>query len=127
MVQEFEGVISSCFTIVEIEHSPRGQKTHAVTVEFSGTKKVRESRCPAVTVSVTEWYCQVNDIQTAQPIDGFIPFVLGHDLGARHRMPFTKCPRTKLAIVNRSRQVPSQLEQISYHAINCKKALSLSS
>ena len=72
MVQEFEGVISSCFTIVEIEHSPRGQKTHAVTVEFSGTKKVRESRCPAVTVSVTEWYCQVNDIQTSQPIDCYI-------------------------------------------------------
>ena len=33
---------------------PCGQKTHAATVEFSGTKIVRESSCPQVTVSVTE-------------------------------------------------------------------------
>jgi hypothetical protein len=72
-------------------------------------------------------YCQLNDIQSAQPIDGFIPLLSGHDLGARHLMPFTKCSRAKLAIVNRSSQVPSQSEQISYHAINRKKALSLSS
>ena len=46
-------------------------------------------------------------------------------LGARHRLPFTECPRTKLAIVNRSRQMPAQSEQIPYYAIYCKKALSL--
>jgi hypothetical protein len=72
-------------------------------------------------------YCQLNDIQTAQPIDGFIPLLFGHNLGARHFMPFAIFPRAKLAIVNRSRQVPTQSEQISYHAINRKKALCLSS
>ena len=29
-------------------------KTHAATFEFSGTKRVWESSCPQVTVSVTE-------------------------------------------------------------------------
>ena len=72
-------------------------------------------------------YCQVNEIETVQPIDGYIPLLSGHNLGARHRLPFTECPRTKLAIVNRSRQMPTQPEQIAYHAINRKKALSLSS
>ena len=38
------------------------------------------------------WYCQLNDIQTAQPINGFIPLLLGHDLGAGHLLPFTECP-----------------------------------
>ncbi len=33
---------------------PHGQITHAATVEFSCTKRVRESGCPKVTVSVTE-------------------------------------------------------------------------
>ena len=47
----------------------------------------------------------------------------GRELGARHRLPFTICPRTKLAIVNRSRQMPAQSEQIAYHTINRKKAL----
>ena len=47
------------------------------------------------------------------------------ELGARHRLPFTECPRTKLAIVNRSRQMPAQSEQIPCYAIYCKKALSL--
>jgi len=47
----------------------------------------------------------------------------GRELGARHRLPFTECPRTKLAIVNRSRQMPAQSEQIAYHTINRKKAL----
>jgi len=55
-------------------------------------------------------YCQLNDIQTALPIDGFIPLLLGHDLGARHLLPFTECPRAKLAIVNCSRQMPAQSE-----------------
>jgi len=32
----------------------------------------------------TKRYCQLNDIQTAQPINGFIPLLSGHDLGARH-------------------------------------------
>ena len=73
------------------------------------------------------WYCQVNNIQTAQPIDHFILILLNHVLGARHRLPFTECPRTKLAIVNRSRQVPTLSEQIAYYTINCKKALCLSS
>ena len=36
------------------DQSPRGQKTHAATVEFSGPKRVRESSCSQVTVSVTE-------------------------------------------------------------------------
>ena len=72
-------------------------------------------------------YCQLNDIQTAQPIGGFIPLLSGHDLGAGHLLPFTECPRAKLTIVNRPRQVPTQSEQISYHAIHCKEALSLSS
>jgi len=71
-------------------------------------------------------YCQVNDILTSQPIDGYIPLLSGHNLGACHLLPFTKCPRAKLAIVNRTRQVPTQPEQIAYHAINRKKALSLS-
>ena len=31
----------------------RDQKTHAATIEFSGAKRVRESSCPPVTVSVT--------------------------------------------------------------------------
>jgi len=31
-----------------------------------------------------------------------------HELGARHHLPFAKCPRAKLAIVNRSYQVPCQ-------------------
>ena len=74
-----------------------------------------------------EGYCQVNEIETAQPIDGYIPLLSGHNLGARHRLPFTECPRAKLAIVNRSRQMPTQPEQIAYHAINRKKALCLSS
>ncbi len=72
-------------------------------------------------------YCQLNDIQTALPIDGFIPLLFGHDLGARHLMPFTECPRAKLAIVNRSRQMPTQSEQIAYNAINGEKALRLAS
>ena len=72
-------------------------------------------------------YCQVNEIETAQPINNYIPLLSGHNLGARHRLPFTECPRAKLAIVNRSRQMPTQPEQIAYHAINRKKALSLSS
>ncbi len=72
-------------------------------------------------------YCQLNVIQTSQPIGSFTPFLSGHDLGARHLLPFTKCPQPKLAIVNRSRQVPTQSEQIAYYAINRKKALSLSS
>jgi len=72
-------------------------------------------------------YCRVNDIRTAQPIDGFIPLKSGHDLGACHLLPFTECPRAKLAIVNRSRQAPTQSEQIAYHAVHRKKALSLSS
>ncbi len=71
-------------------------------------------------------YRQVNDIQTAQLIDRFILLLLNYVLSARHRLPFTKCPRTKLAIVNRSRQMPAQSEQIPYYAIHCKKALSLS-
>jgi hypothetical protein len=33
---------------------PRGQKTHAATVEFSGSKRLRESSCPQFIVSVTE-------------------------------------------------------------------------
>ena len=33
---------------------PRGQNTHTGTVEFLGTKRVRESGCPQVTVSVME-------------------------------------------------------------------------
>lgn len=70
-------------------------------------------------------YCQVNDIQTAQPIDGFIPLLLGHNLGARRLLPFTECPRAKFAIVNRAHQVPAQPELIAYHAINRKKTLSL--
>jgi len=70
--------------------------------------------------------CQVNDIRATQRIDGFIPLLFGQHLGAGHLMPFTKCPRAKLAIVNRSRQVPTQPEQIAYQAINRKKALSLS-
>jgi len=73
------------------------------------------------------WYCQVNEIETAQPIDSYIPLLSGHNLGVCHLLPFTKCPRAKLAIVNRSRQVPTQSEQISYHTINREKALSLSS
>jgi len=52
-------------------------------------------------------YCQVNVIQTSQPIDSFTPSLSGHNLGTRHLLPFTKCPRAKLAIVNRSRQVPT--------------------
>ena len=32
--------------------TPCGQKTHAATFEFSGTKRVWESSCPQVTVSV---------------------------------------------------------------------------
>jgi hypothetical protein len=72
-------------------------------------------------------YCQLNDIQTALPIDGFIPLLFGHDLGARHLLPFTECPRAKLAIVNRSRQMPTQPEQIAYNAINGEKALRLAS
>ena len=32
-------------------------------------------------------YCQLNEIQTAQPINGFIPLQLGHNLGARHHLP----------------------------------------
>ena len=70
--------------------------------------------------------CQLNDIQTAQRIDGFIPLPLGYSLSAGHLLAFTKCPRTKLPIVDRSRQMPAQLEQIPYHAIHCKEALSLS-
>jgi len=70
-------------------------------------------------------FCQVSDTETAQAIDGYIPLLLGHDLGARYRLPFTECPRAKRAIVNRSRQMPTQPEQIAYHAINRKKALSL--
>jgi hypothetical protein len=34
--------------------TPRGQNTHTATVEFSGTKRVRESSCPQATVSVME-------------------------------------------------------------------------
>jgi len=71
------------------------------------------------------WYCQVNDIQTEKPIVSPIPLLSGHDLGARYHLPVTKCPRAKLAIVNRSRQVPTQPEQIAYHAIDRKKALRL--
>ena len=71
-------------------------------------------------------YCQVNVIQTTQPINGFIPLLLGHNLGARHLTPFAKCPRSKLAIVTCSRQVPTQPEQIAYHTVNRKKALRLS-
>ena len=70
-------------------------------------------------------FCQVNDIQTAQPIDDSTLLLLGHIFGARHLMPFTKCPRAKLAIVNRSCQVPTQPEQIAYHTVNRKKALRL--
>jgi hypothetical protein len=71
--------------------------------------------------------CQVNAIDTAQPIDGFIPFLLSHDLGARHLLLFTECPLAKLALVNLSRQVSTESEQISYDAVNRKKALSLPS
>jgi len=39
--------------IYRVLPDPRGQITHAATVEFSGTKRVRESSCPQVTVSVT--------------------------------------------------------------------------
>jgi putative ATP-dependent endonuclease of OLD family len=42
-------------------------------------------------LDVLAWCCQLNDIQPAQAIFGFIPLQLGHDLGARHRLPFTKC------------------------------------
>jgi hypothetical protein len=62
------------------------------------------------------------EVETGQPIYGYIPLLLSHDLGTRDLPPFRKCPRAKLAIVNRSRQVPTQSEQISYHAINRKKA-----
>jgi len=86
--------------------------------------RLRRELRPATTPK--SWYCQLNDIQTAQPIGGFIPLLSGHDLGAGHLLPFTECPRAKLAIVNRPRQVPTQSEQISYHAIHCKEALSLS-
>ena len=76
-------------------------------------------------LNVAEGCCQVNDIRAAQRIDGFIPLLFGQHLGAGHLMPFTKCPRAKLAIVNRSRQVPTQPEQIAHHTINRKKALRL--
>jgi hypothetical protein len=36
-------------------------------------------------------------------------------------------PQAKLAIVNRSRQMTAQPEQISYHTMSRQKALSLSS
>ncbi len=32
-------------------------------------------------VPLRPWYCQLNVIQTTQPIYGFIPFQLGHNLG----------------------------------------------
>ena len=73
----------------------------------------------------TQRFCQVNVIETEQPIDSYIPLLLGHNLGAGHLLPFTKCPRAKLAIVNRSRQVPTQSEQIAYHTVNRKKTLRL--
>ena len=81
---------------------------------------------PALLNAASNGFCQVNDTETAQPIAGYIPFLLGHVLGARHLLPFTKRFRAKLPIVNRSRQMSAQPEQISYNAINRKKALSLS-
>ena len=72
-------------------------------------------------------YCQLNDIKTAKPTGGFIPLLSGNDLGAGHLLPFTECPRAKLAIVNRSCQMPAQSEQVPNHTIHCKEALSLSS
>ena len=72
-------------------------------------------------------YCQLNNIRTAQPIGEFIPSLLFHILGARHLLPFTECLRAKLAVVNRSRQVPTQRKQIADYTINRKKSLSLSS
>ena len=79
-------------------------------------------------INVQTWgYCQLNDIQTAQPIGGLIPFLSFHILGARRLLPFKECLRAKLMVVNRSRQVPTQPKQIADYTINRKKALSLSS
>jgi len=35
---------------------------------------------------VKKRYCQVNEIEAVQPIDGYIPLLLGHNLGARGRV-----------------------------------------
>jgi hypothetical protein len=109
---------------------PPGERVHRLKWIFFPRWidwRIRDSRPKAGVGTASIGYCQVNEIETVQPIDGYIPLLLGHNLCARHLLPCTKCPRAKLAIVKRSRQVPTQSEQIAYHAINRKKALSLSS
>ena len=73
------------------------------------------------------WYCQLNDIQTAQPIGGLIPFLSFHILGACRLLLVKECLRGKLTVVNRLRQVPTQPKQMADYTINREKTLSLSS
>ena len=82
-------------------------------------------RLPQLPAKWAWGYCQLNEIQTVKPIDGFIPFFLGYGLGTHHLMPFTQCSRAKLTIVHRSRQVSTQSEQIANHTIHGNKALRL--
>ena len=49
-----DGVKLAVLHAIALAHYARGQITHAATVEFSGTKIVRERSCPQVTVSVME-------------------------------------------------------------------------
>ena len=51
-----------------------------------------------------EWCCQVNEIQSAQAIDGYIPLLLGHGLGARLLLPVVPQNRSALKSISANRE-----------------------